>query len=357
MSSRVDMPADSHAHAPLAARQARTIPRQPSSFSSSPSAPPSPPRSTVEDDQHAEETRRRVPSAESPTEADTQGEGDKGAGRGHAAPMGRARAEHDEDDIGEEMGEEDLGADVEVAGSEGVLAIRGRELRFTKVAGKVVGTAEQVQLRDIQSVTSSAQGTIKIIGRQGVLLLEGPPLASFPMDELGAFFETVKARVSAAKRVRRTPPAPAPSSSSSPSSATQSSRSQSSSSGSRVSALRAASAGDGSEAQPARAQLLRGGSGSAEQEYDGHAVAGMEILEDDEEGGGVAVGAGADEEGEGDDEDGPVGWGEITCTHRCTRTRTRTRTCLCKPPLAARAWRVDSSLVGQTGEGEEEGEG
>ena len=45
----------------------------------------------------------------------------------------------------------------EVVGSEGVLVIRGRKLVLKKG-----GVEQDVLLRDIQTVTSSAQGTIKV---------------------------------------------------------------------------------------------------------------------------------------------------------------------------------------------------
>ena len=184
--------------------EARTIPAQ------APTSPPSPSRAAAAEGAGSLReagTRKGSSTEQQPLHQTSLRGSDSGAGKQHSDTRerpGADRRDAEEQEEEEEEGAEEAGAEVEVVGSEGVLKIRGRKLVLQKG-----GVEEDVLLRDVQTVTSSAQGTIKVLGRRGVELLAGPPLASFPAHELGAFFETVKAQVSAAKRAARRYPSAA----------------------------------------------------------------------------------------------------------------------------------------------------
>jgi hypothetical protein len=179
--------------------EARSVPRQ--QLYASPSPPSSSAREKDGQTSRAAQSSRRAAQNEAAAELRN---GKMGGGTGNEATAARSRLpsgaegrgrdisarapsagqelpQQDEQDDAEDA--EEL-AEIEVKGSEGVLIVKRRELVLNKD-----GQVEQVALRDIKTVTSSPQGTIKVMGGGGAVLLEGPRLSSFPMDQLGVFFE------------------------------------------------------------------------------------------------------------------------------------------------------------------------
>lgn len=177
--------------------EARSVPRQPSSSPSPPSASAFP---HVTDEEKAQRSRgqeagrqkaaqnehaaelRRGSSAVAGAESSLKQAGPGNPGRNVDAPAQDLSAEGREEE--EMVGDMDAEVEVEVKGSEGVFVVKARELVLTRE-----GQVRKISLRDIKTVTSSPQGTIRVVGGGGVVLMEGPRLSSFPMDQLGMFFE------------------------------------------------------------------------------------------------------------------------------------------------------------------------